>query len=442
VCNVLPTGAGKTVIFCAIAESAAKKNNSVLILVHRQELLIQTSEHLTRLGVEHGLIAPGHSMTGDLVQVASVHTIVRRLDRIVKPSLIIIDECHHAGAQTWKTIIDYCHGSYILGVTATPCRLDGKGLGVFAGGYFEIMIEGPNISDLIYRGYLAPPITYAPSDIDLTGVHLRGGDYDQHEINTRVDKPKITGNAIDHYIKLSRGLPAIAFCASIKHADHVATEFSIAGVKAASLTGKMSDYERKNKIKGLANGAIEVLTSCDIISEGTDIPVVNTAILLRPTASVGLYLQQCGRVLRMFEGKKNAIILDHVGNCIRHGLVDEVREWSLNGIKKREKKTAGEPQLKIKRCIKCFAMFYAHLTHCPQCGTICKSNGREIAQIDGELSLVDKQIMERARIVNHREQGRARSLEDLLAVARQRGYKPQWAHIIYNTRHRRGTVTV
>lgn len=438
---VLPTGGGKTVIFCNITERTAMRGNRVMMLVHRQELLTQTSEHLERLGVDHGIIAPGHSMTGDVVQVASVQTLVKRIDRVPPPSLIIVDECHHANASSWRAVIDRWPQAFLLGVTATPCRLDGTGLGRGSGGYFDTMIEGPTVRQLIDDGHLAPPLIYAPpTDLDLSGVHIKMGDYVQSEVAQRIDKPKITGSAIEHYMRLCPGAPAIAFCASVQHAEHVAAEFNAYGIPASSIDGKLPDSVRKSRITGLANGQFKVLTSCNIISEGTDIPVVTAAILLRPTQSLGLYLQQVGRCLRTHPQKTHAIVLDHVGNCLRHGLPDDVRSWSLNARKKKSK-ADDESEVKFRRCANCFAVFGMSVTHCPQCGTKVswKPKEREVKQVAGELKLLSGEDIEKMNAARHarQEQGRAMSLEALRAIAVKRGYRPEWAERVWDAKRRK-----
>lgn len=220
----LPTGGGKTVVFCYITENAAKKSNRVLILVHRQELIRQTSTSLSDIGVPHGIIAPGFTPTWDMVQVASVQTLVRRLHKIHPPQLIISDECHHANAGTWRKIFEHFNKARILGVTATPCRLDGSGLGRASGGFFDDMVKGPSVAELIDRGFLARPRIYAPPiGADLANLRKKYGEFVGADVVAAIDKPVITGSAVEHYRKLASGVPAIAFCASVAHAEHVAT---------------------------------------------------------------------------------------------------------------------------------------------------------------------------------------------------------------------------
>lgn len=443
----LPTGGGKTVVFSHITSNAASRGNRVIILVHRQELLLQSSESLTTLGgVEHGLIAPGHSMTADHVQVASVQTLARRLGKVPPPDLIVIDEAHHAGAATWVKIIEAFPQAALLGVTATPCRLDGTGLGKNKGGYFDCMIQGPTIGELIDGGYLSPPKVYAPpSGLDLKGVKSRYGDFVKRELDAAVDKPKITGSAVEHYRKICPGVPAIAFCVSVAHAEHVANEFKGAGFRAASVDGSMPDGQRKALIRALATGGLDVLTSCDIISEGTDIPKVGAAILLRPTQSLGLFLQQVGRALRPYPGKERAIILDHVGNVIRHGMPDDDREWSLDGKPRRSaSEESKDLTLKVKQCERCFIV-HPPAPKCPNCGHEY-DDAPLPEQVAGELKEIDEETAEFLRRTKRRERGRmmaqAQSLADMQQVAKELGYSPGWAWHAWNNRKSRRAAVV
>jgi DNA repair protein RadD len=296
---VAPTGMGKTVVFAAITQAAAARGRQVLILVHRRELIHQASAKLAAIGVDHGVIAAGITPANASVQVASVQTLIRRLDRAAAPDLIIIDEAHHAVAgNTWGRIIDHWPNSLLLGVTATPVRQDGRGLGSM----FDHLVLGPSTAELIATGYLTPARIYAPPPVaDLTGIHRRAGDYAIDEAADRMDRPTVTGDAISHYQRIGAGQPAIAFCCNVKHAEHVCHAFKVAGIRAATLLGTTAD--RDALVARFAAGFIDVLVTVDVVSEGFDCPGAAVAILLRPTQSEGLYLQQIGRVLRPSPGK-------------------------------------------------------------------------------------------------------------------------------------------
>lgn len=440
---VLPTGGGKTIVFSHIAANASAKNKRVLVLVHRIELMRQTSEKLQFFGVRHGLINPQY--TPDLhakVQVASVQTLIKRIEKYrpyFQPDLIIVDEAHHGVAGTWRNIIAAYPTAKVLGVTATPVRGDGKGLGVEAGGLFDDIVIGPQVQELIDMGFLVKPKIFAPSVVDLSGVRTKMGDYDKKEIESRVDKPSITGNAVEHYRRICDGTPAVAFCVSIAHAEHVAAEFKAAGYRAHAVDGSMEDGERKRILNGLGDGSVHVVASCDLISEGTDIPAIGCAILLRPTKSTGLYIQQVGRALRPCEGKEYAVILDHVGNVLTHGLPEEVREWSLDGENKKEKKDKQEPSIKLKQCPQCYIVHEPQPDKCcPECGHqyIVKPQ-RQLDQHDGELQEITKEAAIALQKERAKEVGMAKTYEDLLAVERKRGYKAGWARHVWAARNKK-----
>ncbi|MCK6478599.1 MAG: DEAD/DEAH box helicase [Planctomycetaceae bacterium] len=437
----LPTGGGKTVVFAHIAREGAKRGTRVLILVHRRELLLQGSRALREVGLDHGLIAPTLPPSDAQVRIASVQTLVRRLDHVSPPDLVVIDEAHHAVAGSWRRVLEQWPRARVLGVTATPARLDGKGLGVHVDGPFDHLVLGPSVRALTEAGFLAPADVYAPPmKADLSGVGTRLGDFDRREMRLRMDKPVISGDAVDHYLRLTPGRPAIAFCTSVEHAEHVAEAFTDADVPAASIDGGMSDVERDGVLEDLARGEIQVLTSCEIVSEGFDLPAVEVAILLRPTQSLTLYLQQVGRVLRPAPGKASATVLDHVGNVKRHGLPDADRSWDLDGAMRR---SAGEAP--VCRCPECFAC-HPPARMCPVCGHVYGGEGREGLRVDpdAQLERVSRAprdlwtpVRERMRQA-HIEQGRCRTFEELVDLGIRRGYgNPRaWARNVWRARHR------
>lgn len=429
---VLPTGGGKTIIFTYITHASASNGNRVLILVHRAELLEQTSAALSKFGVKHGLITPAYTPDyNQRVQVASIQTLVRRLAHVHAPDLIVLDEAHHANAGTWKKVLDQFPNAKVLGVTATPVRADGQGLG----DVFDAMVEGSTVRALIDAGYLVEPIIYAPSVPDLEGVKRRMGDYATDELAARMDKPSITGDAVAHYRKYADGLPAVAFCVSIKHAQHVAEQFKAAGYRAFCVDGSLDATERKRVLDGLGNGSVDVVTSCDIISEGTDIPAIGCAILLRPTQSLGLYIQQVGRALRPSAGKQYAIILDHAGNVLKHGLPDDERVWSLEEQEKKKRAKKGEgKEVSVRQCVECYACFKPTTNVCPQCGHVHAAKPRKLNEVDGELVEISAVLMQKKEA--RKQQGRARTYEELLQLEKERGYQTGWAAHIWASRQK------
>ena len=433
---VAPTGSGKTVLFSYIAWQAAVKDKRTLILVHRQELLAQTSRTLGRFDVEHGLIAPGATLTDDLVQVASVQTLARRLDRLTwEPDLIVVDEAHHTTADTGHgRILAHFDGAKVLGVTATPERLDGRGLGVAAGGFFDCLVQGPTVRELVEARYLARPVVFAPqTQLDLSGIRTLAGDFDKGALAAAMDRPAIHGDATKHYRRYCDGVPAIAFCVSIAHAEHVAEAFRLAGYQAASIDGTLSDCDRRQRIEDLGAGRLNVLTSCDLIGEGVDVPIVGGAILLRPTQSLALCLQQIGRALRPADDKTRAVILDCVGNVLRHGHPLEDRQWSLDAKSRRQRKGQDvEAEERVKVCPACEAVHPAAGT-CPECG-YQYPQARRVEQVDGELTEI---APDDRRLAARREQGRCQSLDDLKALAAARGYRPGWADYVWQARQQR-----
>lgn len=430
---VSPTGSGKTVMFSHIADGAGKKNKRVWILVHRAELVEQTSRTMREIGIDHGIIAAGWPVNPlPHVQVVSVQTVVRRTGGLIPPDVIIVDECHHAAAGTWGKILAAFPKAIRLGFTATPERLDGKGLS----DTFDTLIRGPEVAWLIEHGFLTQPKYYAPpNQLNLDGLHVRGGDFAKDEVSAMMDKPKITGDAVGHYHRLCPGAPAVAFCASVAHAEHVAQAFAASGYRAATLDGTLDRTERRKRVRGLADGSIQILTTCEIVSEGFDIPTVTTAILLRPTKSLGMHLQQIGRVLRIAPNKPFAIILDHVGNCLRHGLAEEEREWILEGRKKRDKKNDDDDAPPVRQCPKCYAC-HVPAPHCPECGHTYEIKKREIEQQEGELVELNLAWMKKQR---QQERAGAETFEELIALGKSRGYKNAyfWAKRIWNSRQQK-----
>jgi DNA repair protein RadD len=472
---VLPTGGGKTVCFAHIAQAASVKGNRVLILVHRAELLDQASRAIT---APHGIIAAGRPMDlSHTVQVASVQTVARRLHLLPRDffQLLVVDEAHHTTAGTWAKVIAHFHAAKLLGVTATPIRGDGRGLGE----HYQAMVQGPTAAELTSEGYLAPARVLAPPGFDSAGLRKRMGDFDTKQAEQRVGT--IMGDCLGHYRKHLSGQTAIAFCCSVAHAEAVAGLFQSAGIAAASIDGTMDAGTRRELLQRLAVGDLKVLTSCALIGEGVDVPSVGGCILLRPTASVGLHLQMIGRCLRPQPGK-TAVVLDHVGNTLRLGHHLEDRDWTLDGLRKRDREAA--PSVKV--CPTCFSHQPSTAQVCRDCGHVfAPPERREIKVVEGELvehstikvgdyvrfkdpkammespetffvndMCASKNVVTLSKVQHpkHRpivtrldrieidprrskiEQGKATDLEALRELAQQRGYKRGWAERVHQAR--------
>jgi superfamily II DNA or RNA helicase len=417
-----PTGSGKTVLFATVVAGAAARGTRVCILGHRDEIVRQIADALTELGVAHGIIAAGYPETPEAsVQVASVATLVRRLHRLdPPPDLLVPDEAHHCAANTWRKIINSVPEAKILGVTATPQRLDGKGLSDI----FDTLIIGPSVESLIQQNYLCDFTTYAPArEVDLSKVHTRAGDYAIDELAQAMSKSVIVETAVHEYVRLCPGVPAIAFCVDIAHSELVAAAFTARGFRAAHVDGTTPAAERRALIAALGTGAIQVLCNCGLISEGLDVPVVTAAILLRPTKSLALHLQQVGRCLRPAPGKAKALILDHAGNTFRFGPADLERAWSLEG-----KAGKGEALPPMQRCTGCGAIIPAAAMTCTECGTVLrvpKPRTPHTERAGATLVATDRlATMSYGQALRWAGGDRDR----LHLVARARGYKPGWVY--------------
>lgn len=434
---VIATGGGKTHCFCGYAELAARKGKRVLILVHRHELLLSTSAKLDEYGLAHGLISPQYKQTTDPVQIASVQTLVRRLQKIRwKPDLIICDEAHLSAAPTYLKIFAAFPNAFIIGATATAGRLDQKGLGKHCGGVYDDIVQPVTMRQLIDDGYLVRPRVFAPSTPDLTGVRRVHGDYDQHQLADIMDKKALVGDVISHWRKLANGRPTLAFCVSIMHAQHVAEQFNSAGIRAVAIHGDTPMEERLDAIKALGDGRLQVVANCSLFVEGINQPCVSCIILLAPTESLTRYLQSVGRGLRAYPLKRDCIVLDHAACCHTHGMVDDDRVWTLDG-KKLDKNNDGSVA-KCRMCLVCFGMNPVHRQTCEQCGAVFEAQREPPKQTDGELVEITPEQREAMRVKARIEQGQAKTREDLLAVAKARGFSPYWVdHVMRGRAMRR-----
>lgn len=427
---VLPTGAGKTVIAAYMMKSASDKGMECLFLNHRREITKQTTAAFSKVGVRHGIIAAGFPAdTTPKVQIGSVQTIVNRLGKIKQPRLIIWDEAHHLSAGSWRKIFRAYPDAFHVALTATPQRLDGQGLGEF----FSTLIRGPEVEWLIENGFLSKYKIYAPPSVSMEGVHKRMGEFVTSEVTALFDKPTIVGDSVKQYKKHTPGKRAVVFAASIEHSQHLVAAFNSAGVTAAHVDGETPGDERDLKIEQFKKGEIQVISNVGLFGEGFDVPGIEVVIDVAPTCSLGAYLQRFGRALRPAEGKEIAVYLDQSGNVERHGLPDEIREWSLDG-KADRKKTVNSVHIRI--CKKCFAAMKNTVTECQWCGYVFPIQAREIEMVEGDLVEIDP---EQIRLSRKQEQGSAHDEASLIELGKKRGYKrPElWARHLMLARKRK-----
>jgi superfamily II DNA or RNA helicase len=402
-CIVLGCGGGKSCITAELTKRATLKGNHVLYIIHRAELCEQIKETFEWWGVNM-----------DLCRIGMVQTITRRTSKIHAPDLIITDESHHALAQSYRKIYEAFPNVPRIGVTATPIRLSGGGLGDVN----DKLIVGVSTKWLISNSYLAPFEYYAPTITDLTGLHVKSGEYITAEVTEKLNKPAIYGDVINYYRQLSDGKQAICYCASIEHSKNMAEQFSTNGITASHIDGETPKAERKQIVDDFKAGKIMILCNVDLISEGFDVPDCNTSILLRPTKSLVLYIQQSMRCMRFKPGKK-AIVIDHVGNYARFGLPDMDREWDLTPAKKGVKKE--ENEVKIRQCPECFFTFEP-APMCPHCGFVFPIQERTIDEIkDARLEQI------KGITLDYTTPEDCGTLRELMAYAKSHGYKNGWA---------------
>lgn len=428
---VLPTGGGKTVLAADIINGALARSWRVLILVHRRELVTQMSRKLHAAGIDHGIIQAGFTPRSlPLVQVASVQTLHARAIRsermsLPRADLIVVDEAHHVRARTWAEIIDAYPKSNVLGLTATPCRGDGRGLG----NTFETLIEGPSVKELTDLGHLVPAVYYAPYQPDLKGVKISKGDYAENQLAERMDQADLVGDIVTHWLKLSERRRTAVFATSVAHSVHIRDSFRAAGIMAEHIDGGTPTEDRDKILTRFAAGTVELVTNVGVLTEGFDCPEIGCVVMARPTKHMGLYRQILGRGLRPAQtsGKTNCIVLDHAGTVFEHGFVDEPVKWSLREDQKAEnpihrKRGHGKAD-SLTVCPECQAV-RMHGAACPSCGWRPQPKAEAVAVKDGELTIVTREGQLLAQM--SAEQKRSFHAQ-LLWIAADKGYKPGWA---------------
>ena len=419
ICCVLPCRSGKSYIMARMIKGA---RGNVLVLAHRHTLIGQHKELLQSLGV-----------LTDKVRVESVFTEANRLGKYAPDDvdLIIIDEAHLSEAASYRKVCEYYQCRRVL-FTATPARLDGKPLTLA-----DTLICGITTEELIELGAISQYDYYAPDlNLDLDHVGMVAGEYNNGQLSDLMCQSAIYGDVIKYYRKLGDNRQAIAYCTSIKHSEQTAKSFCENGIAAVSIDGSMSQKERDEKMDLFRGGKVQILCNCNLISEGVTLPNASVALLLRPTCSLPLFIQQACRVLTPVEGKK-AVIIDFVNNVQKHGLPTEAHTWSLTQSLPKRKQLNSDGSFIIRQCEYCFRCFQGK--KCPYCGKEHIPKGRELKQMrDVELKLMEeihKEELEQQKREARMEVGAARTLEDLRRIQIARGYSPGWVWQMAKVKH-------
>lgn len=472
VCVVMPTGAGKTVIASYIMKGLETNEFQGAFMCHRRELVFQTSQTFLSNNIRYGVIAAGeHPNIFAPIQICSIDTMKNRLDNLPPsflPKIIMMDECHHSGATGWKTVMNHFKNSKIIGLTATPERLDGKPLG----NQYQHMIVGPSTAELIERGFLSNYKLYCPSHVDLHGIPKSGNDFNREVMRQRLEgDTRRIGDIVQHWKKYALNKKTIGFAHNVGDSCRIVAAFKAAGVAAAHLDANTPKAERKSTIMAFAAGTIEVLFNVDLFGEGFDLSAqagrdvpIEAVILARPTYSLALHLQQIGRALRpcyapgmprdtdeqrlaaiAASRKPYAIILDHAGNTLPeslggmgHGLPDDIRKWSLGG---RADRVRAESMSRdnSRQCPSCY-MVHHNSPMCPGCHHVYEVGERIIQTVQGDLLETDKEAIRAAQEAEKKEkrmqQGMAETEEELVEIGRRRGYKNPhfWAKKVWGSR--------
>lgn len=433
------TGSGKSVMAAYMLAGARAKGLKTAFVVPRIDLLNQMSGTFAEFDLPHSFVAAGRPFNPySSTWICSAMTLVNRMSSI-EPDMIIFDECHFGGEGMEKLINHYrARGAWVIGLSATPEKTDGRGLDA----YYDDLVVGKGIRELIDLKRLSDYRLFAPSAPDLSGIKTVAGDYAKGELASFMENERVLiGDAVKHYKSHADGLLNVTFCTSIKHSQITAQAFNDAGVPSVHMDGETPEIERKRMAAAFARREIMNICSVDLLCFGYDLAsasgvkgaTIESMSDLRPTKSRPLQRQKNGRVLRYKD--RPAIILDHAGNAAFHGMPCQSVDWSLKG---RERKTrdGGERTVAVKQCGVCFYVS-APSPVCPNCGHIHPIDSREVEQKDGELVEVDPRV---AVVARKKEQGRAQTYDELVAIGIARGMKnPRgWALHVYNARKAKG----
>jgi DNA repair protein RadD len=383
----LETGGGKTVLILEPIRLAHEKGKKVLWVCRGRELVKQADEHLWSWGLPHGIIMAGEETSPAGIQLCSKDTLLSWCKRrqnmgLPRADLLIIDEAHETAGPQYRWLLEQYHDAFVIGLTATPVEAKGNPLlGNFWGG----MAQGIKTSELIRRGYLVPSRVFSHYIPDLRGVPTSNGDWQQKQLAERMDKTKLVGDIVTHWLEMGEQRRTIAYATNIAHAMHICEDFVKHGVPCEHVDGSTDNDTREAILKRLASGETLIVTSVGVLIQGVDIPAASCMIDAAPTKSFGRQRQKWGRLKRLFPGKKYALILDHAGNAVRHGHPDMDIDWQLNKGEKIQDKVAR--QLKQKPAIVCPAChaIFSGLRECPNCGKVMKTQAKDVSAKNGKL---------------------------------------------------------
>lgn len=419
---VAATGSGKTVCASHLIQNAVKKKKKALFIAHRKELIDQASSKLDEFGIDHGIIKSKHKRNRpwELVQVCSAQTLVRR--KHVEADLVIIDEAHRSPASTYQKILQrFSKPPVIIGATATPYRSDGRGLG----DCYDDLACAISTAELVEQGYLIEPTVYAASNIDLSKVKIKMGDFEAGSLSDAMADIVLRGEIVDNWKSKANDACTVAFCVNVEHSKELCRQFLKAGVKAAHLDGKTPDKEREATLRMLANREIQVVCSVGVLTEGWDLPKLECIILARPTQSRGLFKQMVGRIMRPDDDKRFAYVFDHAGCTRMHGFVTDKEQYDLNSQKRKGRVVSKVPSLDLQTiCVGCSAFITLRADKCPHCGEANRREELNIAETDQELEVVKPKKPIRRPSKRHQE-----AYNKLCRTCIERSNKPGWVRM-------------
>lgn len=432
------TGSGKTIMASAYVNYLIKENKSILFLAHRRELIQQCSDKLKNEGIRHGIIMAGKpSEFWHKTQVASIDTlrsrsITNKTEPLPKADVVIIDEAHRSLSKTYLKLVGMYKNSQVLGLTATPIRSDGRGLGHI----FSDMVKAPSIRKLTEEGHLVRCEYYAPTIPDLNGIQTSMGDYNSVQLADRMDRPKLIGDIVASWKRIANNKKTIVFASSVAHSKNLAESFIDIGIKAAHIDGETDHAEREKVLDEFNNGDMKIICNCMVLTEGFDCPPAEVCVLARPTKSLGMYIQMVGRVLRPHDGKEKATVIDHSGAVYTHGFIEDDIDWKLDPKTRmtiKERKLAKPKEEAQIICEGCFSVFSGS-NICSKCGHVQLKKSKYVAVLDKELGFVDKKTKTVKKKLSYAPAFKREFYGMLLGYCQMHNYKPGWAYHTYKTR--------